>query len=141
MLSLIFLLAFPFLLWKAWQTHQTALASASWPQTTGTIIKVERRKRLFRSYPEVSYRYSVGENAYGSGRISFASGYRPAEVDAVMERYSVGQNVPVYYAPEKPGEAVLEPGSNKQVTAPIRLLTICFVLLIILNVARFYLGE
>ena len=141
MLALIFFIAFPFLLWKALQTHQTAKASVAWPTTEGTITKVERFKRFFRWLPRVAYTYSVGEKSYVSERISFAAGYRPKEVDEVLSRYTVGQIVPVYYPPEKPTEAVLQPGSNKQVTAPIRMLVICFVILLVLNVAQFFLKR
>ncbi len=141
MLALIFFVAFPFLLWKAWQTHQTAKASEAWPTTPGTITKVERFKRFFRWLPRVSFTYSVGEKSYTSERISFAAGYRPKEVDEVLSRYAVGQTVDVHYPPEKPTEAVLEPGSNKQVTAPIRMLVICFVLLLVLNIAQFFLKR
>ncbi len=139
MFSLIFLVAFPFLLWKAWQNHQTAKASSTWPTTTGTITKVERYKRLFRSLPRVGYNYSVEGKAYDSERLSFATGYRPKEVEEILGRYSVGQSVPVSYLPAKPTEAVLEPGSNRQVTSSIRMLIICFVLLVLVNVAQFYL--
>lgn len=138
MLSLIFLVAFPFLLWKAWQTHQLAKASLVWPTTTGTITKVERVKRLFRSLPRVAYTYSAEGKDYASEQISFASAYRPHEVDAVLARYAVGQNVPVHYQPQQPGTAVLEPGSGPQVTAQIRILVICFVIIVILNVVRFF---
>ncbi len=141
MLALIFFIAFPFLLWKAWQTHQTAKASVAWPTTSGTITKVERFKRFFRWLPRIAYTYSVGERTYSSERVSFVSGYRPKEVDQVLARYAVGQAVVVYYPPEKPVEAVLEPGSNKQVTAPIRMLVICFVLLVVLNIAQFFLKR
>lgn len=140
MFSLIFFIAFPFLIWKAWQNHQTALASTAWPTTTGTITKVERFKQLFRSLPRVGYSYSVDGKAYNSERISFATGYRPRDVDEILNRYTVGQSVPVSYLLSKPTEAVLEPGSNRQVTSSIRLLIICFVLLLIVNVVRFYTG-
>lgn len=139
MFSLIFFIAFPFLLWKAWQNHQTAKASTAWLTTTGTITKVERFKRLFRSLPRVGYSYLVDGKSYESERISFATGYRPREVDAVLNRYSAGQSVPVFYSPSNANEAVLEPGSNRQVTASIRMLMICFILLIIVNIAQFYL--
>jgi len=139
MFSLIFFIAFPFLIWKAWQTHQTAKASLAWPTTTGTITKVERFKRLFRSLPRVVYAYSVDGKPYSSERISFAAGYRAKEVDAVLSRYAVGQTVPVSYSPNVPSEAVIEPGSGPHVTATMRTLLICFVLLVIVNVAQFFL--
>lgn len=140
MFSLIFFVAFPFLLWKAWQNHQAAKASTAWPTTAGTITKVERFKRLFRSLPRVGYSYSVDGKQHNSERLSFATGYRPKEVDEILNRYSVGQSVPVSYSPAKPTEAVLEPGSNRQVTSSIRMLIVCFILLVIINVVRFYTG-
>jgi len=139
MFSLIFLIAFPFLMWKAWQNHLAAKASLACPTTTGTITKVERFKRLFRWLPRIAYSYSVEGKPYSSERISFASAYRPKDVEAVLNRYAVGQTVPVRYSGNNPTEAVLEPGSNRQVTAQIRMLVICFVLLVIVNVAQFYL--
>ena len=141
MFSLIFFIAFPFLMWKEWQKQQTAKASASWPTTTGTITKVERFKRLLRWLPRIAYTYSVDGHPYSSERISFAAGYRPKEVDAVLSRYSVGQSVPVSYSPSAPNEAVLEPGSGAHVTATMRMLIICFVLLVIVNVAQFFLKS
>ena len=93
MLALIFFIAFPFLLWKAVQTHQTAKASVNWPTTDGTITKVERFKRFFRWLPRVGYTYSVGDKNLASERISFVAGYRPKEVDEVLSRYTVGQTV------------------------------------------------
>ena len=140
MFSLIFFIAFPFLMWIEWKKHQTAKASVFWPTTTGTITKVERFKRLLRWLPRVAYSYSVDGKPYSSERISFAAGYRPKEVDAVLSRYSVGQTVPVSYSPTAPQEAVLEPGSGPHVTATMRILIICFVLLVIVNVVRFYTG-
>ncbi len=139
MLSLIFFIAFPFLIWKAWQNHQAAKASVDWPTTTGTITKVERVKRLFRSFPKVAYSYSVDGKPYGAERISFATGYRPKDVEAILNRYAVGQSVPVAYAPGKPAEGVLETGANAQTTSSIRMLIILFLLLLGLNIAQYFL--
>ena len=47
----------------------------------------------------------------------------------------------VAYAPDNPGEATLETGSNRQVTAQMRILLICFVLIVFLNVLNFYLSR
>jgi hypothetical protein len=59
MLALIFLLAFPFALWKAWKNIQMAKASTGWPMVSGTVTASERAKVMFRKQPRVSYSYSV----------------------------------------------------------------------------------
>lgn len=139
MLSLIFLIAFPFALWKAWQNVQMAKASTSWPTVSGTVTASERAKVMFRKQPRVTYSYSVNGTPFSGNRISFAGGYPPKEMDAILSRYSVGRTVVVSHAPDKPAEATLETGSNRQVTAQLRVLLIFFVLIILLNVLNFYL--
>jgi hypothetical protein len=53
----------------------------------------------------------------------------------------MGQEVVVAYAPENPAEATLETGSNWQVRSQVRMLLICFVLILLLNVLNFYLAR
>ena len=139
MLSLIFLVVFPFAVWKAWQNVQMAKASTAWPTTTGKVTAAEVAKVMFRRQPRITYSYPVNGNAYTSQRISFAGGYRPKETDAILSRYPVGGEVTVSYAPDKPAEATLETGANKQVTAQLRMLIIFFVLIVLLNVFNFWL--
>jgi hypothetical protein len=139
MLQLIFLIAFPFAVWKAWQNVQLAKASTDWPTTTGKITAAETAKVMFRRQPRVTYSYSVNGAPYTSQRISFAGGYPPKETDAILSRYPVGSDVPVAYTPDNPKEATLETGATKQVTAQLRILLIFFVLIILLNVLNFYL--
>jgi uncharacterized protein DUF3592 len=139
MLSLIFLVVFPFAVWKAWQNVQLAKASTGWPTTTGKIAAAGTAKVMFRRQPRVTYTYSVNGAPYTSQRISFAGGYPPKETDAILSRYPVGSDVPVAYAPDNPKEAALETGATKQVTAQLRILLIFFVLIILLNVLNFYL--
>lgn len=139
MLQLIFLIAFPFALWKAWQNIQLAKASTSWPTVSGTVTASERAKVMFRKQPRVTYSYSVNGASFTGNRISFAGGYPSKETDAILGRFPVGREVVVSYAPDKPAEATLETGSNPQVTAQLRILLIFFVLIILLNVLNFYL--
>lgn len=54
-------------------------------------------------------RYSLGEGANAAGR-TFTSEAEAAERAAA--RYRVGQDIPVYYDPADPAEAVLQPGAN-----------------------------
>jgi len=59
MLTLIFLIAFPFALWSAWKNVQRAKASANWPTVKGTVTASEGVKKMFRKQPRVTYSYSV----------------------------------------------------------------------------------
>jgi hypothetical protein len=138
-LSLIFLVIFPFAVWKAWQNVQMAKASTAWPTTTGKITASETVKVMFRRQPRITYTYSVNGTAFSSQRISFAGGYRPKETDEILSRYPAGREITISYAPDKPAEATLETGANKQVTAQLRMLLVFFVLIILLNVFNFWL--
>jgi len=135
-LSLIFIIAFPFVIWMAWKNMKLARASAAWPSTSGVITSSARIKAMFRSQPRVTYSYSVNNTAHTSKRISFAAAVPARETDGILARYPVGQAVTVHYAPDNPAEAALEPGSGPAVVKPFRSLLVLFVVLIIANIAR-----
>jgi hypothetical protein len=139
--ALIFLIVFPFAIWKAWTEIQKAKASTGWPTVSGTILSSDPTKVMFRRQPRVTYLYSVKGTAHTSHRISFAAGYPPRETDAILSRYPVGKEVIVAYAPDNPAEATLETGSNRQVTAQLRVLLICFVLIVLVQALNFYLDR
>ena len=138
MLALIFLIIFPFALYKAWQNVQTAKASTSWPTTTGRVTASDTVKVMFRRQPRITYSYSVNGAPFSSQRVSFAGGYRPKDVDPILARYPVGSEVTVAHDPQKSAEATLETGANKQVTAQVRILLICFFLIIAMNILSYY---
>jgi len=138
MLALIFLIIFPFALYKAWQNVQMAKASTSWPTTTGRITAADTVKVMFRRQPRITYSYSVNGAPFTSQRVSFAGGYKPKEVDPILARYTVGSEVVVAHNPQKPAEATLETGASKQVTAQVRILLICFVLVVAVNILSFF---
>jgi hypothetical protein len=138
MLQLIFLIAFPFAVWKAWQNIQLAKVSTGWPTTPGKVTASETAKVMFRRQPRVTYSYAVNGKTFSSQRISFAGGYPAKETEAVLSRYPVGSDVTVSHAPDNPAEAALETGASKQVIAPLRMLLIFFVLIILLNVLNYY---
>ena len=119
MLQLIFLIIFPFAVYKAWKNVQMAKLSTGWPTTTGKVTAAETVKVTFRRQPRVTYSYSVNGAPYVSQRISFAGGHRPKDTDAILARYPVGSEVPVSYAPENPTEATLETGATKQVKSQL----------------------
>jgi hypothetical protein len=138
MLTLIFLIVFPFALYKAWKNVQMAKVSVSWPTTAGTITASEIKKVMFRRQPLITYSYSVNGTPHTSQRVTFAGGYKPKEVDPILARYPVGSNVTVAHDPQNPAEATLETGANKQVTAQLRILLVCFFLIIAMNILSYY---
>ncbi|MFZ0548264.1 MAG: DUF3592 domain-containing protein [Candidatus Promineifilaceae bacterium] len=100
-----------------WTILQDAKASASWPTASGLVTSSEVSHSTDSdgndSYsPEVDYQYQVdgqsivnsqikfGENSYGNRR----------KAEEIAGNYPVGQQVTVYYDPERPDKAVLEPG-------------------------------
>lgn len=141
MLQLIFLIVFPFALWKAWKNIQLAKASTGWPTVSGRITTSETVRVMFRRQPRVTYSYSVDGIPFSGNRISFAGGYAPKETDAILTRYPVGQDVLVAHEPGNPAQATLETGSNRQVTAEMRLLLICLVVIVVSNILYYYLKR
>jgi len=116
---------------------QIAKASVNWPTTTGKISTSEIKKAMFRRQPQITYTYSVNDKPYTSQRVSFAGGYKPREVDPILARYPVGSDVTVAHDPQNPAEATLETGASKQVTAQVRILLICFFLIIAMNILSY----
>jgi hypothetical protein len=141
MLQLIFLIVFPFALWKAWKNIQMAKASTSWPTVSGKVTASECAKVMFRKQPRVTYSYAVNGAPFTGNRISFAGGYPPKETDAILGRYPVGREIVVSHSPDNPAEAALETGSNRQVTAQMRILLILFVVIILTNILSFYMKR
>ncbi|HOY09751.1 MAG TPA: DUF3592 domain-containing protein [Candidatus Omnitrophota bacterium] len=98
-------------------------ASQSWPAAQGAVVSSEVTAHRSRSRKghhrtsygaDVRYEYSVNGVQYSSNKISFGE-YRthnrgPAQ--ATVDRYPPQAEVVVYYNPDKPEEAVLEPGKT-----------------------------
>ncbi len=95
-------------------------ARRTWQSTTGRIIasSVEIRHgtsseggRTTSHYPVIAYEYQVnGQRIYGQ-RLAFGGevGYGSrTTAENIVAKYVPGSNVPVYYNPENPNDAVLE---------------------------------
>ena len=137
MLALIFLIIFPFAIYKAMQNVKKAKASTNWPTATGTITASGVKTVMFRRQPQIAYSYSVNGTPFSSQRVSFAGGYKANQVDPILARYPAGAQVAVAHDPLNPAEATLETGSNKQVTAQVRVLWFCFILIVFVNILSF----
>lgn len=132
---LIVLIAFPFLLWNTYKRKLMAKASSAWPQAPGIVTAAEKTKVAWRTQPLVTYSYEVEGKAYSSKRISCSDVVPPADTDAILARYPVQQAVAVYYNPDDPVTAVLEPGPNAYLSRNFRYLCYLFAVIIALNIA------
>ncbi|MCU0877405.1 MAG: DUF3592 domain-containing protein [Pirellulaceae bacterium] len=101
-------------------------SSRDWPTAPGTITRCElvevrdRPRRLpyeiVRYQVDLAYDYSVDGELY-EGRSVSLHGIDKWELpyaESQAEKYAVGTTHPVYYNPDDPDRAALEPGSPKQ---------------------------
>jgi hypothetical protein len=104
-----------------------AFASSDWPNVQGQIIRSfvtlettwngsgssqTTRSRTYR--PKIFYTYVVKNIEYNGERISWGEYATADKADAtvVTDKYPKGAVVQVYYAPDNPQLAVLEPGTH-----------------------------
>lgn len=96
------------------------LLSKGWPLTVGKVLNSEVRTKSSRSRsgstsyePYVFYEYSVNGKKMQSGQLAFGGRLQVSEKRAqkVIENYPAGKNIPVYYNPKKPGQAVIISGN------------------------------
>jgi hypothetical protein len=86
-------------------------ASRNWPSTPGVIS----RSAIFSSEGShnlvIEFSYSVGGREYRSQQIRYFGLPRTHRgLVELVERYPEGKEVVVYFDPQKPSRAVLEPG-------------------------------
>ena len=116
-----------FLIVYSVRSRRKTAASQTWPSTEGRITRAEVKQSAstdddgdtsYTYYPTVAYEYTVAGRPYTGKLISFGGlkGQRtPAKAQDALLRFPAGVQVPVYYNPEKPAEAVLlrEAGAAK----------------------------
>ncbi len=106
---------------------QDARRSSGWPLVKGTIIKsnisssaqpeANQNRSLKKRYkPEIEYLYDVGETTYRAQLVSYGAGaaFNQSNAVKVTTKYPTGRLVTVYYKPDNPAVAVLEPGLNRK---------------------------
>lgn len=98
------------LLITTFQDSMQAEQASSWQQTHGVIVQEMRHAgfSMFSAYPRerydsFTYRYQVAGTTYESNRVGFSA-------FAFGKEYRGGEQVVVYYDPQRPGEAALEVG-------------------------------
>lgn len=113
------LVAGALVLWNLYSAIEMS-NSESWSKTSGRIISSSTAPgpgflANYVTYPEVAYTYMARERQFTSSNLHWASNFRLTRAGAVQEatRYPARAEVTVYYDPDFPGTAVLEPGFNR----------------------------
>ncbi|MCP1291917.1 MULTISPECIES: DUF3592 domain-containing protein [Chromobacterium] len=107
-----------------WQQSAKAQQAAGWPSVAGKIVSSEvdwrharggdsSDRREYRAI--VRYEYRVADGVHRAERLRFPNpGYGSSDEQAreIVQRYPAGKTVPVFYNPQNPEEACLEPGKH-----------------------------
>lgn len=91
---------------------QQARDSRDWPRVEGRVTRSTVDHSQRESKPQVVYAYTVAGTPYTSGQISFDLFDKPGgqgRIESIIARYPVGEKVTVYYDPNEPRTAILEP--------------------------------
>jgi hypothetical protein len=125
--------------------RRLAAASARWPTVAGIVTTsgvieevIEDKSNDDKSFIRKIHRYQVDlRYAYQVGKRDFvgtAAGWGWTAIyglrdvaEKAASRYQLGQPVTVYYDPEQPGNAVLEPDNRQGSLAPLIAAAICAV--------------
>ena len=130
-----------FMIGGFYQTMQQAIASKSWPVAQGRTFvsqvretKIPKGKSSAPGYRAVlEYEYTVNGKTYRSNLIHF--NYRATEKreEALrfVERYPEGSLLPVYYDPQNPMTAVVEPGHEEELYKEMQVMVLVIGLLIL----------
>ncbi len=134
------------------KTRRLANASLRWPTAAGTVthcdiveeiiedkrddddksaVRSAVRRVHHRYQVDLRYAYKIGKRDFIGTETNWngATIYGLREVaEKAAAPYRPGQNVTVYYDPEQPGNAVLEPASRKGAIAPLIGAAICVVI-------------
>ncbi|MFV0593276.1 MAG: DUF3592 domain-containing protein [Draconibacterium sp.] len=92
-----------------------------WPKVSGVISQIRDYGAEVKF--SLAYTYAVNNIEYESSRIIFSSStiYTRGYAIEFESKYSLHQKVEVYYNPEKPLQAVLEPGKTSAASSIIFL--------------------
>jgi hypothetical protein len=125
--------------------RRLAGASARWPTVAGIVTTsgvieevIEDKSNDDKSFIRKIHRYQVDlRYAYQVGKRDFvgtAAGWGWTAIyglrdvaEKAASRYQLGQPVTVYYDPERPGNAVLEPDNRQGSLAPLIAAAVCAV--------------
>jgi len=126
--------------------------SMSWLETTGTVngSEVMQGSNVLLSndedgestpvfFPEIRYSYQVAGLEYTSKRLSFAgvkSFSKREKAEEAASHYPVGTQLPIYYDPKNPKEAVVDRSAKKS-----NIVLTLGIMFIIFGLATVFIGA
>lgn len=91
-----------------------AVVSNFWPTTDGTVVStrvISPTGKANKYIAEITYTYSVGGKEYQSNNYKATSARGTSQwARELIEQHPVDSKVPVHYNPNKPEDAIVEPG-------------------------------
>lgn len=96
-------------LW-GWSIIARKNKTLKWPTTEGRIDEYDSGEKEGELFPRIIFSYTVNGRNYKTPMSHSGSTPPPEFVIIYAEKYPVGTNVKVYYDPEHPENATLEPG-------------------------------
>ena len=99
-------------LW-GWRSLRRSRARLRWPTVEGVIEACEPSAKDNDLLPDIVFSYRVAGHDYRRS-FTFPEGTHPLPefTRMYMQRYPVGKRVQVYYEPQRPENATLEPASQ-----------------------------
>ena len=97
-------------LW-GWTIIIKARKTLKWPSVEGVIEESRSASNADDLLPDIRFGYRVGEQSY-SCALEFPGSVTPSQqfTTRYLDKYPAGMKVQVYYDPEHPDHALLEPG-------------------------------
>ncbi len=96
---------------------QYASTSKSWPTVPGIVsrseVSVWKKDSQTHYQPDIAYSYTIDGKKYSSSKITVGEpplDNNVSKAKSVQAKYPVGKEVKVWYDPELPESAALEPG-------------------------------
>ncbi|MFU8860970.1 MAG: DUF3592 domain-containing protein [Cyclonatronaceae bacterium] len=122
------------LTWGFYRQFSTAQNSKNWPFVTGEVIEFDVRNRTADKsvYATIRYTYKVDGYTYTGNRFTLENGEPDVrQVARRLDAYPEGRTITVYYNPENPSQAVLEPGVSANALMVTSMAYLFFVLVIV----------
>lgn len=94
-----------------WRIISKSRESLAWPHTDGTITRSDAASEADDLLPLIEYSYAVDGRSFQTSH-QFPPSVSPSQElsKQYLQRYPVGVSIQVYYQPDNPQHATIEPG-------------------------------